>query len=492
VYLVAVGINHHTAPVEVREKLALGKAGLDAVAGDLKQLAILKGYVVISTCNRTEIYAAVSQIQEGLAAISDFLCHKAGLDQEAGRQYFQRWSCYEVINHLFRVAAGLDSMILGETEILGQVREAYDNACRLRTGNNIINTLFQEAIRVGKRVRTVTGIDQHPASISYAAVELIRQTLGELQGRTVMIIGAGEMGELTLKHLVYHGVSTVLVSNRSFQRAEDLAAAYGGEAIRYDQLFSQLPRADIVVSCTAAAHFVISEEKVRQTLEARGDRPLFFVDIAVPRDIEPNAGRIPGVFLYDIDDLEQVVLGQMDERRTAAQEAEEIIKEAVEEFLKWLSSLSVIPTIRALQQRAEQLRDEELHVYLQRMGKLEPKNEKLIRSLASSLMNKFLHLPIVRLKEYAGGHEGHLYSMVLEKLFDLQPEIMLGENCVTGVMDSAVLSPHPGLRPDLKECGAQGRTKPGCGGSKRPEPGEAETDLRLPASDFRNAREAGR
>jgi glutamyl-tRNA reductase len=428
-YLVAVGINHHTAPVEVREKLAFGKAGLEAAAEELKHLAVLKGFVVVFTCNRTEIYAAVSQIQEGLAAVSDFLCRKAGLDQEAGRQYFQRWSCYEVINHLFRVAAGLDSMILGETEILGQIRDAYDTACRLRTGNKIINTLFQEAIRVGKRVRTVTGIDQHPVSISYAAVELIRQTLGDLEGRTVMIIGAGETGELTLKHLVYHGVSTVLVSNRSFPRAEALAGAYGGEAIRYDEFFCQLPRADIVISCTSAAHFVITAEKVRQTIEARENRPLFLVDIAVPRDIEPDAGRIPGIFLYDIDDLEQVVLGQMDERRKAAQGAEAIIKEAVEEFLKWLSSLSVIPTIKALQQRAEQLRDEELNVYLQRLGKLDPKKEKLIRSLASSLLNKFLHIPIVRLKEYAGGHEGHLYSMVLEKLFDLSPEIALGDRC---------------------------------------------------------------
>jgi glutamyl-tRNA reductase len=331
-YLIALGINHHTAPVELRERLAFCNAELDDVAEALKQFDELKGFVVISTCNRTEIYAAVTQIQEGLTAINNFLCRKAGLDQEVGRQYFQRWTCYETINHLFQVTAGLDSMILGETEILGQVRDAYSTACRLGTGNNIINTLFQEAIRVGKRVRTVTGIDKHPVSISYAAVELIRQALGDLVGRTVMIIGAGEMGELTLKHLVYQGVSTVLVSNRSFDRAEALAESYGGEAIRYDQLFSELPRADIVISCTAATHFVITAEKVRLAMKARDNRPLFFVDIAVPRDIEPDAGHIPGVFLYDIDDLEQVVLGHMDERKKAAQVADEIIKEAVDEF----------------------------------------------------------------------------------------------------------------------------------------------------------------
>ncbi len=426
-YLVAVGINHHTAPIEVREKLAFGKAGLEAVAADLKKITLLKGFVVLSTCNRTEIYAAVNQIQEGLATISDYLHLKAGLDHELGRQYFQRWTCYEVIDHLFRVAAGLDSMILGETEILGQVRDAYDNSSRLQTGNNILNTLFQEAIRVGKRVRTVTGIDQHPASVGYAAVELVRQALGDLQGRTVMIIGAGEMGELTLKHLVCQGVSTVLVSNRSFQRAEALAEEYGGEAIRYDTLFDQLMRADIVISCTTAAHFVIPADKVRFALEARSERPIFFIDIAVPRDVEPDAGNIPGVFLYDIDDLEQVILEHTDERNSAAQAADQIIKEAIADFLKWLSSLTVVPTIRALQQRAEQLKEAELQVYLQRLGKLDPKKEKLIRSLANSLLNKFIHVPIVRLKEYAGDHEGHLYSKVLEKLFDLDNETELTE-----------------------------------------------------------------
>ena len=399
------------------------------MAEDLKQFEVLKGFVVVSTCNRTEIYAAVTHIQEGLTAINSFLCSKAGLDQEAGRQCFQRWTCYEVINHLFQVTAGLDSMILGETEILGQVRDAYSNACRLGTGNNIINTLFQEAIRVGKKVRTDTGIDRHPVSISYAAVELIRQALGDLVGLTVMIIGAGEMGELTLKHLLYHGVSTVLVSNRSFDRARSLAESYGGEAIRYDQLFSELPRADIVISCTAASHYVITAEKVGLAMRTRGNRPLFFVDIAVPRDIEPDTGRIPGVFLYDIDDLEQVVLGHMDERKKAAQLAEEIIKEAVDEFLKWLGSLSVIPTIRALQQKAEQLKEEELQIYMQRLGKMDPKKERLIRSLASSLLNKFLHTPIVRLKEYTGEHEGHMYSMVLEKLFDLPSGTVLDDRC---------------------------------------------------------------
>ncbi|NPV28682.1 MAG: glutamyl-tRNA reductase [Firmicutes bacterium] len=421
-FIAAVGINHRTAPVEVREKLAFGKTGLIPVLLEVKELPPVHGCVVLSTCNRTEIYAAVTQIKEGLKALGDYLQNKAQLTDREASRFFQSWTCYEAINHLFRVAAGLDSMILGETEILGQVREAYELACRLKVGNNVVNTLFQEAIRIGKRVRTVTGIDQHPVSVSYAAVELVKQTFGDLRGCTVLIIGAGEMGELTLKHLVAQGVSTILVSNRSFERAEALARVYGGEAIRYDLLFSQLERADIIIGCTAAPHFVITAGQVRQAVAARRGRPLFFLDIAVPRDIDPSVGKIPGVVLYDIDDLEHVVLEHMDERKKAAAAAEEMIKEAVGEFLRWLSSLSVVPTIKALRAKGEAIKEAELKRYLNRLGKLDARSEKLIRALAHSLMNKFLHTPIVRLKEYAGTHEGHLYSQVLENLFDLEVE----------------------------------------------------------------------
>jgi len=428
-YLVAIGVNHRTAPVEVREKLAFGKAGLSTAALEMRQLPMVNGLVALSTCNRTEIYAAVTHLDEGLAALKRYLCERAKLDEQEAFRYFQSWTCYEVINHLFRVAAGLDSMVLGETEILGQVRDAYETACRLKTGNGVINTLFQEAIKVGKRVRTLTGIDQHPVSVSYTAVELVRQTLGHLQGCTVLIIGAGEMGELTLKHLVARGVSTVLVSNRSFERAETLAREYGGEAIRYDELFDHLARADIVISCTSATHFVVNADKVRQAVGERNGRPLFFIDIAVPRDVEPAVAQIPGVYLYDIDDLEQVVLEFMGERKKAAIAAEKIISEAVEEFLKWLGTLTVIPTIKALQEKGNEIKEEELRRCLNRLGKCDPRTEQLIRSLANSIVNKMLHNPITRLKDYASRHEGHLYSKVLENLFGLEPggEIILWE-----------------------------------------------------------------
>lgn len=418
-YLIAIGINHRTAPVEIREKLALGKNGLPAAVQEMRVLPMVTGLVALSTCNRTEIYATAAHLNEGLAAIQDYLAGRAGLDRAEANHYFQYWTSQEVVEHLFRVAAGLDSMVLGETEILGQVRDAYEVACRLKTGNSIINNLFQEAIKVGKRVRTETGIDQHPASVSYTAVELVRQNLGDLSGRTVMIIGAGEMGELTLKHLIARGVSTVLVSNRSFERAERLAAEYGGEAIRYDLLFEHLERSDIVISCTSATHFVVSAEKVRQTMLKRNRGPLFFIDIAVPRDIEPEVAQIPGVYLYNIDDLKQVVLEHMEERKRAAVVAEKIINTAVNDYLGWLSVLTVVPTIKALQAKGNEIRDEELKRCLNRLGRTDPRTEKLIRTLAGSIVNKLLACPIMRLKEYAVTGEGPLYSQALECLFDL-------------------------------------------------------------------------
>lgn len=430
-FLIAMGVNHRTAPVEVRERLAFGKAGLSNVLLELRQLPPVSGAVVLSTCNRTEVYAAVAELEKGLAAIKKYLCEKANLNEQEACHYFQSWTCYDVITHLFRVAAGLDSMVLGEAEILGQVREAYETACWLKTGNNVINTLFQEAIKAGKRVRTLTGIDRHPVSVSSVAVELVRQTFGgNLEGRTVLVIGAGEMGELTLKNLLARGVSTVLVSNRSFERAETLAKEYGGEAVRYDEFYNCLERADIVISCTSATHFVVSAEKVRNTVGDRRERPLFFIDIAVPRDVEPAVAEIPGVYLYDIDDLERVISESMEERKKAAVAAEKIISEAVKDFLKWLNTLTVLPTIKALKEKGDRIKEDELRRCLSRLGRCDPNTEKLIRSMANSIVNKMLHDPITRLKDYAARHEGHMYSKVIENLFDLGSS---GEQVLWGI-----------------------------------------------------------
>ncbi len=419
-HLVACGINHHTAPVEVRERLAFGKAELPRVIGEVRSLPGVRGCVVLATCNRTEVYAAVSEAGSGAEVLAAYLRGKAGLDGEKVAHHLRFWTCYEAVRHLFRVAAGLDSMVLGETEILGQVRDAYEEALRHGATNRVLNTLFQEAVRVGKRVRSTTGIDQHPASVSYAAVALAERELGGLAGATALIIGAGEMGELTLKHLLSRGVQAVLVSNRSFARAQELARVYGGEAVSFEELEEHLRRADVVVSCTAASHFVLTRAKVEKALAGRDPRPLFLIDIAVPRDVEPAVRELPGVILYDIDDLAGVVLQHTEERRRAAAEGERLVEEAVAEFSRWLATLSVVPVIKALQRRGEELKEAEVEKCLRRLGNVDARTERLVRALAHALVQKLFHAPIANLKERALGPEGHLYGEVLRQLFDLE------------------------------------------------------------------------
>jgi glutamyl-tRNA reductase len=418
-HLIALGMNHRTAPVEVREKLVFSSGAMRSVAADLKGLSSLAGFIVLSTCNRTEIYAHVPRPQEAVCDLKSYLCRQAQVAEEDLRRYFHLWTCEQAVEHLFRVTAGLDSMILGETEIQGQVSDAYQFACSLQTSDKMLNTLFQEALRFGKRVRSRTGIDQHPVSVSYAAVELARSVFGDLSECTVLIIGAGEMGELALKHLIARGVKTVLVSNRSYKRAGRLAAEYGGEAIRYDHFAGRLDKADIVIGCTSAAHFVIHAEQVRRVVTGGRQRPLFFIDIAVPRDIDPAVKGIPGVILYNIDDLERVVLEGMQEREKAAQGAVQMLRDAVHEFQNWADALEVVPTIRALKEKGNEIMEEELKRCFNRLGEIDPRTEKVIRTMAHSIVGKLLHTPTVRLKEYACSEYGQAYGKMLVNLFDL-------------------------------------------------------------------------
>ncbi len=418
--IIVVGVNHRTAPVEIREKLSFSEHYLGESLNKLKEYPAIEGCVIISTCNRTEIYAATREMDEGLNAIWDFLSRKSGVDISEIKNCTYAHTLYDTIRHLFRVASGLDSMVLGETQILGQVRQAYQTACSFGATNRVINTLFQQALTVGKRVRTETGIDQNSVSISYTAVELARQIFGSLNGRTVLIIGAGKMSELTALHLVANGVSGVIVSNRSFDRAVSLAERFGGKAVKFDQLLRHMAEADIVISCTAASHFVVRSGDVEQMMSGRRGRQIMMIDIAVPRDIDPAVAKIPGVALYDVDDLQNVVDQHLHERKKAAVIAEGIIEEELEQFMKWLATQFAVPTITALKQWGEEIKQQELRRALNRLGELSDHDRKVIGSLANSIVNKILHLPVTRVKEYALTPEGHLYTEVLQNLFDLQ------------------------------------------------------------------------
>lgn len=435
--IAVVGLNHRTAPVEVREKLSFSGNSLKGALIRLKSYPVIEGCAILSTCNRTEIYAATLEMDEGLNAIWDFLSRWSGVSISEIKNFTYCHTLYDTIRHIFRVAAGLDSMILGETQILGQVKEAYHQAVEYEASNRVLNTLFQQAITVGKRVRTETGIDQNAVSISYAAVELVRQHLGILADRLVLIVGAGKMSELTAKHLVASGVSGVIVSNRSFDRAQSLAEQFDGRAVKFNELYKYLEVADIVISCTAASHCVIRAREMSRVMEKRRGKKIFMIDIAVPRDIETDVGNLAGVTLYDIDDLKNVVDHNLAERRQAALKAEEIIEEELDEFMKWLGTQFVVPTVAALKNWGEEIKQKELRRALNRLGELSEHDRKVICSLANSIVNQILHVPVAQLKSYALTTQGHLYTEILQNLFNLdvpgqRPKNQMALSKVTG------------------------------------------------------------
>lgn len=419
-YLIVVGLNHKTAPVEIREKLSFPEHSLAEALAEVKKIKAVRGCAILSTCNRTEVYAAVLDVEQGLRGIREFLARRCRLSASEIQNYLYNYTLFDVINHLFRVASGLDSMILGETQILGQVRRAYEIACELGATNGVLNTLFLRAITVGKRVRTETEIDRNAVSISYAAVELAKQIFEDgIQGRSVLIVGAGKMSELTAKHLVANGVSTVLVSNRSYDRAVCLAKVFGGKAVKFDELFTYMETADIVISATAATHCIIKPQDIENVMKKRNNKKMFIIDIAVPRDVDPAVGSIEGVSLYDIDDLKNVVDSNLSQREKEARKAEKIIKNEIDEFWKWLSSQFATPTIAALKKRGEEIKQKEITRAFNRLGNLTDREKKVISSMANSIVNQLLHDPVIQLKHYAPTHQGHLYTEILQKLFNL-------------------------------------------------------------------------
>ncbi|QGG47767.1 glutamyl-tRNA reductase [Heliorestis convoluta] len=419
-FIFVVGLNHKSAPVEVREQLTFPESTIGESLTRLRSEKAIEGCIILSTCNRTEIYCATTDLEKGLASVRRFVTNSGPLVVDDFANHFYTHSIYDAIRHLFRVAAGLDSMVLGETQILGQVRRAYQLACEHGASNSVLNTWFQQAIAVGKRVRTETGIDQNPVSISYTAVELARQVFDSLGGKTALILGAGKMSELTLKHLCSNGVSTVIVANRSFDRAEALASQFGGRAISFSELENYIVEADIIISCTAATHYVVRKNMVENIMACRAERPLFLIDIAVPRDVEPSVGTVQGVHLFDVDDLQNVIDQNLAERRKAASQAEIIIEQEINKFLKWLNSLFVVPTIIALKSKGDDIKNKELDRAFAKLKNLSEKEQNAIGALASSLVNQILHDPITQIRQHAASPEGHLYSEILQNLFNLE------------------------------------------------------------------------
>jgi glutamyl-tRNA reductase len=423
--ILQVGLSHRTAPVNIREQLALSEAALPAV---LKTMCSSNGDgggdalegAILSTCNRLEVYAVVDCPTRGQQALRDYLARISSISRSVLDPYLQVHEGEAVVAHLCGVACGLDSLVLGESQIQGQVVQAYQVSLAHGTAGTVINALFRTALRAGKRARTETAINEHATSISHVAVELASQIFDDLAQRRVLLIGAGEMAELAAKNLVDNGVGGLLVVNRSPGRAASLAKQFGGEALGWDRLIQALCQADIVISSTAAPHAILRPEAVAAAMHMRRNRPLFIIDIALPRDVEPAVGDLSNVFLYDIDDLQQVIEANLAQRRREVPRVQAIIGEEVAAFLAWFHARDVVPTIVDLRQRVEQIREAELEWALQKLDGLSEQERSVILSFSRRLVNKILHQPTVRLKEHANGRDAYRYAEAVRELFGIE------------------------------------------------------------------------
>ncbi len=422
--IVQVGLSHQTAPVEVREQLALSEAAIPDALGILcPGNGCGPGYAlegaILSTCNRLEVYAVTECPDRGVQDLCAFLTRLTATSQPVFDPYLQVRQGESAISHLCDVACGLDSLVLGESQIQGQVAEAHQMAMAHGTAGPVINALFRSALQAGKRARTETAINRHATSISHVAVELALQIFDELATKTALLVGAGEMAELAAKNLVDHGVGTLLIVNRSAGRAAGLAKEYGGEALGWDRLTQALWKSDIVISSTAAPHPILRRDIVSAAMRMRRNRPLFVIDIAVPRDVEPKVGKLTNVFLYDIDDLRQVLEANLEQRRREVPRVQSIVGQEVAEFLTWLRARDVVPTIVDLRRHMDGLREAELDWALGKLEGLSDQERNVVLAFSQRLVNKILHEPTVRLKEHTSGREAYRYTEAVRDLFGI-------------------------------------------------------------------------
>jgi glutamyl-tRNA reductase len=391
--IVLVGVNHKSAPIEVRERLAFSEDACSAALRSLVDGQIVREGLIVSTCNRVEVLTetANGQLSDTTERVIQFLSREDFLPRSFYETHLYTHTDDQAVRHLFRVTSSLDSMVVGEPQVLGQVRRAYSIALEAGTAGRILNRLVHHAFRVAKRVRTETGIAANAVSISYMAVELGKKIFKSLKGQTALLIGAGEMAELSARHLVNAGVTRVLLANRTEEPATRLANELGGEAVSFDQLSSFLAEADIIICSTAAEHYVITEQMARDALNKRRNRPSFFIDISVPRNVDPAVGNIPNVFVFDIDDLESVISSNIREREREAERAELIVESEIMQFQQALRALDIGPTIGALRQKLQDIARLELSNQRNRLGPLTPAQEHAVEALLVSTVNKISH-----------------------------------------------------------------------------------------------------
>lgn len=422
--VIVMGVSYKTAPVEVRERLAVSQRSLADALDGLRGLPGADEVVFLSTCNRVEVVARPGGAGERssdpfIAEVRGFLSRHHGIAREVLDPVLYVHAGRDAVRHIFRVASSLDSMVLGEPQVLGQFKGAFEAAMDAGTTGPVLNRLFQKAIQVAKRVRTETRIAENAVSVSYAAVELAKQIFDDLGQKEVLLIGAGEMGELAARHLISAGAKKLLVASRTIERAAGLADELGGRAISFEEFPGALREADIAISCTDAPRTIIHAETVQRIMRERRGRPIFFIDIAVPRDIDADVGDLENVYLYNIDDLQAVVDQNIDSRRMEAERAEAIVAQEADAFLDRSRGLSAVPTITALSEKAEAVRREELSKTFSRLNGIDEKGRQAIDALTQAIVRKILHPAIVAIKADAGVSEGEAFIAAARRLFNL-------------------------------------------------------------------------
>jgi glutamyl-tRNA reductase len=417
--LFVAGLSHRNAPVELREQLAVEEDKLRELLGDVHGSGVARELLIVSTCNRVEVYGDAEVPGEARAAVFRHLCRHRGV--ETGTVESQLYTHLEgdAVRHAFRVASSLDSMLVGEPQILGQVKDAFALAQACSTVGPVLHTLFTQAFAVAKRVRTETEIARHAVSISFAAVELARKIFDGLEGKSVLLVGAGKMGTLAARHLIDHGAFPVYIANRTWARAQAMARTLSGTPVPFEELDTALTTVDIVITSTGAASPVIRRDAVQRVMHARRGRPLFFIDIAVPRDVDPGVNTLADVYAYDIDDLRQVVEANLRERSREAQRAESLVDREVGKFEARLRDVEVIPTIVSLRERLEEIRVSEVRRAVARLSDASPETRAALEALSTGIVNKVLHAPITKLRESSRAGASRSWLELVHELFAL-------------------------------------------------------------------------
>lgn len=418
--IILIGMNHKTAPLEIRERLSLSCGDTMSPLIEIMNLPQIREAIYISTCNRVEVLANAADEKGAIEKLKAFIFNHGNLSPEEMARCLYLYYDHDAVRHLFRVASSIDSMVMGEPQILGQVKDAYRTAVEHNATGVILNKVIHHAFRTAKRVRTETAIANNAVSVSFAAVELAKKIFGNLKGKTILLIGAGEMSELAAKHLINYGVEKIFITNRTYARAVQIADDFHGTAIEFDKLHEKIQDVDIVISSTGSPGYVIDASMIASALRRRRNRLLFLIDIAVPRDIDPAAGAIDNVYLYNIDNLQDIVDGNLQIRKKEAEKAEAIIDEEVANYREWYNTLEVVPTIVSLREKMEGIIRGELAKSGSWMENLTEEERKNIEGLANSIINKVLHDPITGLKEESRDNSALPYIAAIRRLFGLE------------------------------------------------------------------------